>query len=104
MQHPCLRCNFSPFGIKTPKRENCKTNVPTVNPPPYHQSPPHRGWSVVRGRYIIIPMAVLGDPLVFRGDVGLGPLEDGQSLSCHHVLLQSTSFLGIHMSLIHALL
>src|SRR4051812_34944986 len=49
-------------------------------------------------------MAVLRDPLVFRGDVGLGPLGDGQTLGCHHFLLPSTGFLGIHMRLIHALL
>jgi len=30
-----------------------------------------------RGGGVIIPVAMLGDPLVFRGDVVLGALGDG---------------------------
>src|SRR4051812_5682779 len=54
------------------------------------------------GGGIIFLVAVLGDPLVFWGNVVLGALGSSQSLSLQHFLLTSTCLLGIDMSLVQA--
>src|SRR3954462_11236175 len=65
---------------------------------------PIRRRSMERGRGIIVPVAVLGDPLLFRSDVVLGSLGGDQTLILHYFFLTRTGFLGIDMGLIHTLL